>query len=333
MGTLTCHPDPTVEFIHSLHQPDYDWRADEEASPLQVLAGRLIVGPPSIAALIDLLDEGEYIQEFVGMVREYLPEHEREIMVGAFHDRASRFCQLFGEKHFELEYDMLDGCEDPIAALVHEIPVRLMGLGYEDYHEFDYRADGMILMLALVANPWIEPDEDEEAARIPLLEKVADLVGKEIAELIPKEGWNQKELHNRLDGTKYAPVAAYADWVWQSTGLALLDNCYEQMGCGWGGVNIPWDRETVDGLTEEWPKVRQFWDSVNSFEDWLTDKLQANFGELVDFLLGKERPKIPKEQLPLPLDDVKPKTLMEIFGNERLSKELPDEDIINATSF
>lgn len=333
MGTLTCHRDLYDECGYNPPICELSKPIDEGASPLQVLADRLIVGPPSIAALIDLLDEGEYIQEFVELVREYLPEHEREIMVGVLGDRANRFCQLFGEKYFELDSDMLDIGEEAIAMLVHEIPVRLMGLGYEDYHEFESMADGMVLMLALVANPWIEPEEDEEAARIPLLERVAELVGKEIAELIPKEGWDLKELHRRLDDTQYAPVAAFADWVWQSTGLALLDNCYEQMGCGWGGVNIPWDRETVDGLTEEWPKIRQFWDSVNHIEDWLRDKHQANYGELVDFLLGKERPKIPKEQLPLPLDDMKPKTLMEIFGNERLSKELTDDDILEANSF
>jgi len=168
----------------------------------------------------------------------------------------------------------------------------------------------MVLMLSVVASPWIEPEGDEDSARIPLIERVAELVGKEIVELIPKEGWDLKELHDRLDGTKYASVAAYADWVWQSTDLALLDNCYEQMGCGWGGVQIPWDRETVDDLTKQWPKVREFWDSVGHIEDWLMDKPQANYGELVDFMLGKERPKIPKEQLPLPLDDMKPETLM-----------------------
>jgi len=333
VGTLTCHPDPTAEFIHSLHQPDYNWRADEGASPLEVLADRLIVGPPSIAALIDLLDEGEYIQEFIRLVREYLPEHEREIMVGELSTRTSRFCLLFGKQYFELDEDMIDMSDDPIAQLVLEIPVHLMGLDDERYHEIEYMTDGMVLMLALVANPWVEAFEEEEAARIALLEKVADLVGKEIVGLIPKEGWGLQVLHGRLDGTPYAPVAAFADWVWQSTGLALLDNSYGEMGCGWNGQQIPWDRDTVDELTEQWPKVREFWDSVSHFEDWLLDKHQANYGELVDFLLGKERPQIPKEQLPLPLDDVKPKTLMEIFGNDRLTKELRDDDILEANSF
>jgi len=322
-----------MESVDQDLQPDYNWRADEEATPLQVLADRLIVGPPSIAALIDLLDEGEFVLEFVGLVHEYLPEHEREIMVGTFGNRAIRFCQLFEKKYFELDEDMLDMGEDPIAVLVHEIPVRLMGLGGESYHDFDGMSDAMVLMLALVANPWLEGDEDEEAARIPLLERIAELAGKEITELIPKEGWEPKELHSRLDDTQYAPVAAFADWVWQSTGLALLDNCLEQMGCGFGGVNIPWDRETVDDLTKQWPKVRQFWDSVHHIGDWLLDKPQANYGELVDFLLGKEGPKIPKEQMPLPLDEEKPKTLMEIFGNERLSEELIGDDILEANSF
>jgi len=333
VGTLTCHPDPAAEFIHSLHEPDYNWRADEGAAPLQVLADRLVVGPPSIAALIDLLDAGEYIQEFMGLVREYLPEHELEIMVGSFIDRARRFCELFEKKYFQLDYDMLDAGDDPIAQLVHEIPVHLMGLDEEFYHEFEGMGDGMVLMLALVANPWIMGEEDEKDARIALLEKVAELAGKEIAELVPEEGWGLQVLHDQLDGTQYAPVAAFADWVWQSTGLVLLDTTYEQMGCGFGGVMVPWEREVVDDLTEQWPKVREFWDGVSHFEDWLLDKPQANYGELVNFLLGKESPKISKDQLPLPLDDVKPKTLMEIFGNEKLTEELRDNDILEANSF
>jgi len=333
VGTLTCHPDPTAELVHSLHQPDYNWKADEGAAPLHVLADRLTVGPPSIAALIDLMDEGEFVLEFVGLVREYLPEHEREIMAGTFSARGSRFCQRFQEKYFELDIDMLEMGFEGISMLVREIPIHLMRLGYEDYHEFERMADGMVLMLALVESPWEEFDESDEAARIPLLERVAELVGKEIVLLIPKEGWGLKELHSQLDGTKYAPVAAFADWVWHSTGLDLLDNCYEEMGCGWDGVNIPWEREIVDNLTEQWPKVRVFWDSINHIEDWLLDKPQANYGELVDFLLGKEGTKTPKEQLPLALGDAKPKTLMEIFGNERLSEELIDDDILEANSF
>lgn len=333
MGTLTCHADLYDEAGYNPPISTYSRPIDEKVMPLQVLADRLTVGPPSIAVLIDLLEQSEYVQEFLELVCEYLPEHEREIMVGALDDRAYRFCRRFEERYFPLDSDMLDIGEDSIAMLVREVPVQLMGLGYEDYHEFESMADGMVLMLALVANPWIEPEEEEEAARIPLLESVAKLVGKEIVELIPKEGWQLKELHDRLDGTQYAPVAAYADWVWQSTGLALLDNCYEQMGCGWGGIQIPWASDVVEDLTEQWPKVGEFWDSVNHIENWLMDQPQANYGRLVDFLLGKERPKIPKEQLPLPLDDVKPKTLMEIFGNEELTKELTNDDILEANSF
>lgn len=333
MGTLTCHADLYDEAGYNPPVCELSKPIDEKACPLQVLAECLIVGPPSVGVLIDMLEQSEYLQDFVQLVREYLPEHEREIMTGDYSDRAYRFCQLFSGKYFELDPDMIDLGDDSLAELVNSIPVRPQGLGYERYHNFEYMPDPMVLMLSLVANPWIEPEEDVAAARVPLLEKVSELVGPEITERIPKEGWEPAELHRRLDGTKYQAVSMFADWVWMETGLAILDYDYEDCGCGFGGDLISWDRETVDALTEQEPKMREFWDSINHMDDWLLDSVQANFEELLDFLLERQPTKVPKEQLPLPLDEDKPKTLMEVFENEKLSQEVTNDDILEANSF
>jgi len=301
------------KLVHALHSQSYIGSVDEKAMPLTVLADRLTLGPPSIGALLDLFEQSEYLQAFVELVREYLPENEKEIMLGDHDDRAYRFCQLFGARYFELDTDMIDSGDDPMAELVCIIPVWPQGLGWEDYHEFDNMPEPMKLMLSLIENPWVDFGGDEKDARIALIEEVAGLVGKEIAEHIPKEGWNPGELHRRLDGTKYEPVAAFADAVWHDTGLALLDNDRE---CELPG----WERETVEALTEQAPKLRKFWDDISHLDDWLTDSPQANFGEMLDFLLGREPAEVPKEQLPLPLvnplEQQEPKTLMQIFSEE-----------------
>ncbi|KKL91646.1 hypothetical protein LCGC14_1892550 [marine sediment metagenome] len=48
--------------------------------PLTVLARRLTLEPPSIETLVGLIAQSEAWIEFLGLIREYLPEHEREIM-------------------------------------------------------------------------------------------------------------------------------------------------------------------------------------------------------------------------------------------------------------
>jgi len=333
VGTLTCHADLYDECGYNPPICELSKPLGEKAMPLMLLADRLTLGPPSIGILIDLLEQSEYVQAFLELVREYLPEHEREIMQGDTDDRAYRFCRLFGQRYFELDEDMIDGSDSAMAELCFYIPVRLQGLGYEQYHNFEYAAPSFILMLSLVRNPWVEPGGEEDAARVPILEEVKNLVGSQIAEQIPKEGWQPDELHRRLDGTKYEPIASFADWVWQDTGLALLDNDYECSGCGFGAEMPGWDRETVETLTAQQPEVREFWDNIRRIEDWLENSYQANFDEVLNFILEEEGTQVPKEQLPLPLDEngqVKPKTLMEVFSNER---EVTDDDILEANSF
>jgi len=284
-----------------------------EAMPLESLAERLTLGPPSIGVLLDLFEQSEYLQDFVSLVREYLPEQEKQIMLGDRSDRAHRFCQFFSDKYFELEVDMIDGGDDPVAELVTRIPVWPQGMGYEAYHDFCNMPDPMTLLLTLIQNPWLDFGGDENDARIALIEEAARLVGKEIAGKIPDDGWPPAELHRRLDGTKHAAVAAFADSVWHDTGLALLDN---DMEC-----ELPeWDHETVETLTAQASELREFWANLNHYEEWLMDSTQANFDELLSLLLEKGPAKVPKEQLPMPLvnplNQQEPQTLMQIFSEE-----------------
>lgn len=338
MGTLTCHPDPEMNDVGrglDFDDDDDDFEDEDtnfgsvsnpgdDAMPLAFLSTLLTVGPPSIGDLLNKLQGGEWLQQFAELVNEYLPEHRQEIMRGAPIDRATAFRRLFGEKYFELDLDNITMTDDPIIEITHAIPVNLQGLGYEDYHEFEYMHDSMILLLSLVESPWLEPWDDEDGARIPLLDKVSQLLGEEIAQLIPKEGWSPEALHSRLNGTKYEQVASFADWVWHQTGLVLLDTDWETSGCGFGAQMLDWDMELVETLTVQRPLIQEFWDNLNRFGDWLMSDHVANFKDLLYFMLGKQAFQVPKEQLRLPLDiPEKPKTLYEIFSKEVQGEETP----------
>jgi hypothetical protein len=293
--------------------------------PLSILARRLLIGPPSLAHLIDLFANSEVVKAFAELVREYLPEHEAEIMSQDMDGRMQKFCEYFNPRYFPLA----DGayCEIDMEDFVSYIPVDLMGFTYEDYHNFEDFRPGYILMLSLVVYPyWDGYESDEElrlanqgklekmvAARVPIVEEVARLVGEELAALIPANGWSPEDLHRMTDGTNYEGCGDFADWVCSATGCMQLDATYEEYS------GEEWRRELVEELTKQWPKVRQVQMKIAHMTDWLEDDPRTNFRELLAFLLDRKDMIVPKEQLPLPLDEsgqVKPKTLMEVFSGE-----------------
>lgn len=318
MGTLTCHADLYDEAGYNPPICELSKPLDEKAMPLIILAEHLVIGPPSIGMLIDLLEQSEYVQAFLELVREYLPEHEREIMLRDYYDRAHVFISLFSERYFPIEESPF-GEPEELETLVGYIPVQLGGMNYDDYHEFDNFRDEHNLLLSLVCYPYVIHDDADKGARVPLLEGAARVVGKEIAEKIPPEGWEPEQLHKWLDGTRFEGVADFADWVCSCTGTWVLDCTYD----GWAPE--AWDREVVDNLTAQWPKVQEITGKMNSLMDWLGDDKQANFDELLKFILRKQKGSVPKEQPPLPLgmatDEEKKKLLVDIFNEEDNEEE------------
>ncbi|MBI2328728.1 MAG: hypothetical protein HYU85_03720, partial [Chloroflexi bacterium] len=75
--------------------------------PLSVLARKLMSGPPSLAYFMELLEQGESFAGFRDLVREYLPEHEVNIMAEDLDRRAWRFSQLFSQYYFPLHDNTL----------------------------------------------------------------------------------------------------------------------------------------------------------------------------------------------------------------------------------
>ncbi len=261
--------------------------------PLSTLAGLLVVGPPSLSHLIDLIENSDVIAVFHELVRDYLPEQEAFIMAQDEEGRIREFAHYFGERYFPLSDNIYMG-EETLADFCNRIPVDLMGFSYDDFHGFmDFR-EGYILMLSLVESPFVD---DNNGGRVPILERVSQLVGRGLVELIPKEGWPTDDLHRMLDESDYKGVPAFADWVNANTGCWQLDANYDDY------EGESWSRNVVDRLAADLPLVVDNQNKIQRTAEWLEEDIHNNFRVLLAFMLEKKDLIIPKEQLPFPLDE------------------------------
>ena len=291
-------------------QVDEKTKADIKPSPvfpLSILARKLLGGPPSLAYFVELLEQGEYYMGFRDLVREYLPEHEVNIMAEDLNNRALKFVQLFSEEFFPLNENLRD--DFTIGDLLDGIPTQPLGFSYESYHAFmDFRK-GYILALSLVGSPWdedllgMEDEEEEEedmtrGQRVPILDAVIQLVGKGLVNLIPKDGWSAEDLHSMTDDTEFDGLGDFADWVQGSTGFYHLDAQGESLEMG---EQIEWGRETVDELTYDWHMTTEILDKFHRLSLLLEEDSESVFRKLLGLLLDNQDLIIPKEQLPLPL--------------------------------
>jgi hypothetical protein len=131
-------------------------------------------------------------------------------------------------------------------------------------------------------------DKQEAGARIPLLEKVKQLVGPELAERVPPCGWLPEQLH-KTDGTKIDGLGVFADWAFQKTGCVMLDTT--PSNCEWvEGSTEPafkWTVRNVQILSQQWPKVVEIRKKIDHLVQWLEEDPQRRFAEILDFLLVK----------------------------------------------
>ena len=134
-----------------------------EAWALSSLAKKMKIGPPLLSELLKCFTNIDDIQKFVGIVREFLPEHEADILTEPRFGRLYKFCYLFSKKYFPLP---IFSQEAELGGFATSLPVELMGMSYSEYHELDMRP-GYILLLGLVVYPYEGDWRDEEDDRVP----------------------------------------------------------------------------------------------------------------------------------------------------------------------
>jgi len=269
-------------------------RVSAPVFPLAILSRRLILGPPSLSHLIDLIENSDVAAEFHDLVREFLPEHEDFIMALDEEGRIREFDYYFSRRYFPLSDNIYLG-DLTLGDFLQQIPVDLMGFSYDDFHLFQDFREGYILMLSLVESPFV--DDDHHGGRVPILERVTELIGRGLVELIPTDGWSCEDLHRMLDKSDYEGVAAFGDWVNANTGCWQLDANYAD----YEGEH--WSRHVVDQLTRQWPRVVDIQNKISEMAEWLEEDIHYNFRTLLSFMLDRKDLIIPKEQLPFPLGE------------------------------
>lgn len=268
--------------------------------PLARLADRLIVGPPLISHLIDLFVHGDVVAEFNELVRTYLPEYESAIMALPLSQRVTSFTRFFSQSHFPL----MDEFEDPdtsMGDLLNCIPVDFQGFTEVDYHAFNDFRPGYILLLSLAETRFDDLDDEDEASpggRVPIIARMGELVGSQLAGLLPAEGWNLAYIHEKTDDTKFDGCGDFADWIFANTDFWLLNVTQVEYELD-GRAGEEWTEDTVDSFTGEWPSICQFWEKLNHLADMLESDMAGNFRELLYLLVADTSKIIPQEQLPL----------------------------------
>lgn len=251
-----------------------------EPGPLEVLAKQLLSrGPPLINAILHLIVPEEGFGDFMDLVREYLPDHQADILAGNdVDDQLTLFAQYFREPYFPLPYleDAYANEDYSYGDLLYGVPVFSAGLDWDDYHDLaNLNSLGRRLLHCLIANPWAVGDG---GAKLTLMESCLAEIPRELLERIPMEGYSPEDLHLFFNDTEYSAAADLADVVWTQTGSTFLDAGQEDY------LVFDWSMETVQMLAEEWRMTDRILTATNELQERLDVAAESRFRQLLDFL-------------------------------------------------
>lgn len=242
--------------------------------------------PPSLSILISFYDKAEEFSDFVKLVKEYLPEREQEILREPTPSaQVAKFASYFEDRYLPLHSAFKDGgVEDDYAELLRDIPVEVMGIGWEDYETLnDYRL-GIQLMSFLIESPIV----NEEGQRVSLADGLPSAYQVE-AERLPAGGVKLQAAQRILKGKKWTGLRIWAEILHQSTNNWFLDTDDEARD---SGMINEWDKETVEQMAKDWKKAEAMYNQAMNFAAWLEDDElgTARFKETIDFLLSNLTP-------------------------------------------
>jgi hypothetical protein len=256
----------------------------QDPGPLLILTGKLLAaGPPSLSVLIARLQDSEAYGDFISLIREFLPEWEREIL----HEPAPArqmavFASHFEDRYFPLDSNIMDGWETEYSDLTRHIPVIPRGFSYDDFSELSSSSRaGIELMTYLLEDPYRDDDD-----RVALSEACKEHVPVEILQRVPQGGFPLQGLHRLLNKTKYEALALWGDEITLDTGNFFLDLDSETLSTGYA-ENIEWTKEDVKNLTTEWQRADRIDEGIYNLCEWLEEDSPARFKELLDFLLER----------------------------------------------
>ena len=274
--------------IHVMEERTHqEYLRQKPTTPLAALKEKLRdVHPPSISLIRSLFQNVETYNDFVKLVRDFLPEREKEILEKTSPSaQMAAFASYFEDRYLPLHPAFRDGeIEDDYYELLRDIPVMVMGFSWEDYHELNNARLGMQLMCYLFEPP-MQGDSDMAGERVALADGFPPEYQRE-ALRVPAGGISLDTARFIFKGKKWIGLRNCAEYINQSTDNWFLDTDEEMRS---NKQNEEWAKETVASMSQEWLKANAYYDKIMNFATWLEDKKEgvAHFRQTVDFLLAK----------------------------------------------
>jgi len=256
--------------------------------------GRLLLSlaaPPSITDLIAQLDEAEEYEQFIQIVRRFVPEAADNIFARSSpEEKIGAFAQTFSDRYFQLDERFIEGDVEGYRDLVRAIPVIVLGMSFEDYHELAHDGRrGIQLLVYLLGNPY-EPTEQchtamplgvEAGARLALYDALRLFMSQDILDRVPEGGLSNDDAQRIFANSRFKPIALFSEMIGCCTGNLFLDTDDEMLCQG----NYPeWDAETVEELRQQWLEAEKIQAEVYSFCTWLEEDPQKHFSEVLYFM-------------------------------------------------
>jgi len=258
---------------------------------LATLKQKLITraAPPSIRDLRQLLLSSENYAEFLRIVTQFTPEIEADVRrTDGARAKIALFATTFEGRYFPLHPAFSEGSFDDYNDICAQIPVVVMSINWDAYHELadGYYNEGMMLAAYVLADPYGDINA-VEGERVVLADACSRFVRREDLERVPPGGLSQKDAHKLLDGTRFEALATVGDILNFETGDCFHDNDEESVSQG--GVDLEWTRENVETLTKQWLKAQVTEDKARNFYYWLETDKPAHFAELLDFIEARQK--------------------------------------------
>jgi len=265
-------------------------RREKPTTPLAGLREKLhSARPPSISMVMSIFRNAETYNDFVKLVRMFLPEREREILENTTPSaQMAAFASHFEDRYLPLHPSFKDGeIEDDYYELLRDIPVMVMGFGWEDYHELHDARLGVQLMSYLLEPP-DGGDGEGAGERIALADGFPTAYQCE-AQRVPSGGISLADARRIFTGKKWMGLRNWAEYINMSTGNWFLDTDEEMRG---NMQNMDWEKEIVEDMSKEWLKANDSYNKMMEFAGWLEDQRDGvtHFRQTVDFLLAHLEP-------------------------------------------
>jgi len=274
-----------LDTLHSMNERAYEeYKRKQPTTPLEGLREKLRnARPPSISILLGVFRNFETYNDFVNLVREYLPEREKEILEKPTpHEQMACFASHFEDRYLPLHPSFRDEmCEDDYYELLREIPVMVMGFGWEDYHELNNARLGAQLMSYLFESPLEGYDEGE---RVSLIDGFTPEYQSE-AQRVPAGGITLDTAKRILRGKRWVGLRNWAQYIYQATGNWFLDTDDDMR---YSGMQNDWDKGTVEAMSKDWREAEDRYNKMMEFAGWLEDEKEglARFKQTIDFILA-----------------------------------------------